>query len=195
MKIETTIQRIEILADYMETVPDEKFDFSHWGDENFKDGVTCGTTGCAIGHATTMPYFTKLGLHLTRHLGIVLPCYVNKKGEEERDLKGIQKVFGGSMALMRELFIPEVGPDSLTGRCTPQEWADQARKIVKRLREEHGIPEPTQQSQSSPQEQKSGQAGWRGLLETPRNLASDRLGGAPSKCTPTDQSACSGHRS
>lgn len=196
ISIETTIERIGILADYIENVRKTKFNFGKWATADFKEDVDCGTCGCAIGHAYCMPYFRDLGLRLYNYLKQeVYPSVVTNSGKElKMESNGIgilTTIFGGNQTLMDELFIPCKGPHHLGVDCSPKKWAKQARAIIKRLREEHNIPEPKQQPQSSPQEQKSNQAGWRGLLETPRNLTSDRLGGCHAKYTPNGRSSCS----
>lgn len=48
--------RLLKLAAYLDTLPPEKFDLSTWH---------CGTTGCAVGHACTMPEFRAEGLRLS----------------------------------------------------------------------------------------------------------------------------------
>jgi len=45
-----------------------RFDFRFWVGGNWKGAwdLSCGTTACALGWATTDPYFRRLGLRLTR---------------------------------------------------------------------------------------------------------------------------------
>lgn len=60
MKIQT--KRLLKLAEFLETkVPKEEFAMKHWC-EGKKPG--CGTVGCAIGWATTIPSFRKAGFKL-----------------------------------------------------------------------------------------------------------------------------------
>lgn len=59
-------RRLLKLADFLEKLPKERFNFSSWvGDdwEGAKD-LSCGTTACALGWATAMPEFHRLGLKL-----------------------------------------------------------------------------------------------------------------------------------
>lgn len=74
-----TKRRLLKLCDYMESLPrnaNKHFHMgsfsSHSGDHDHwelpaspqpKDLMTCGTTACALGWATTMPTFRRLGLH------------------------------------------------------------------------------------------------------------------------------------
>lgn len=48
-------QRLLRLADFLETVPPAQFDMRMWW---------CGSRGCALGWACTIPEFVKAGLHL-----------------------------------------------------------------------------------------------------------------------------------
>lgn len=48
-------ERLLRLADHLDTVPDEKFDYSTFI-------RSCGTVGCALWHAATLPEFNALGL-------------------------------------------------------------------------------------------------------------------------------------
>jgi hypothetical protein len=46
--------RLLRLADYLRTVPRKEFDIRVWES-------SCGTIACAMGHATRMPFFRRLG--------------------------------------------------------------------------------------------------------------------------------------
>jgi hypothetical protein len=61
-----TIERLTLLANFLDTVPKHRFDYETWVGHNWqgKPDLSCGTTGCAIGWAMTMPEFTKLGYGL-----------------------------------------------------------------------------------------------------------------------------------
>jgi hypothetical protein len=70
-------RRLLKLADYLDTVPDERFYYGTWvsglsGRYDFDMYVrlTCGSTACALGHAATMPEFRKLGLKLRRNISL-----------------------------------------------------------------------------------------------------------------------------
>lgn len=75
---------LSILADFLDTVPEEKFDLNHWIDEEPNTGEvmlhqleiyeklkdrSCGTTGCAIGWACTIPEFVEAGLQYDPLMG------------------------------------------------------------------------------------------------------------------------------
>lgn len=46
-------QRLFLLADYLETIPDERFNMQLFGSPGAY-GNSCGTVGCALGHATAL---------------------------------------------------------------------------------------------------------------------------------------------
>lgn len=59
-------RRLLKLADFLEKLPKERFDFSRWVGNNWggKSNLSCGTSACAIGWASTIPSFRKAGLVL-----------------------------------------------------------------------------------------------------------------------------------
>lgn len=58
--------RLLKLAKFLARLPPERFDYSRWvgADWKGKQDLSCGTSGCALGWASTMPAFRRLGLHL-----------------------------------------------------------------------------------------------------------------------------------
>lgn len=91
---EITIQkdRLLLLADKLETIPDKKFFLRYWrcaenpfannsisiSDQKLLD-PECDTTGCAIGHACAMPEFQELGLYWDNYNHV--PSYQEHKEE------------------------------------------------------------------------------------------------------------------
>lgn len=59
-------RRLLKLAALLEKLPRERFDYGVYADWKGAPDLSCGTTACAIGWATTMPEFRKLGLRLAR---------------------------------------------------------------------------------------------------------------------------------
>lgn len=65
------IDRLETLANYLDSIPDRKFDLISWFNSdknmhdlvptNFTDFNECGTTACACGHAAFIPEFNDAG--------------------------------------------------------------------------------------------------------------------------------------
>ena len=66
--------RLITLGDFLVTVPDERFDLESWRNNGQEDTfhdydiddealkMDCGTTGCAVGWACTIPEFKEAGL-------------------------------------------------------------------------------------------------------------------------------------
>jgi len=65
-------RRLLALAKFLRGLPAERFDMREWVGKDWKGGadLSCGTTACALGWATTMPLFRKLGLRLV-HTGSI----------------------------------------------------------------------------------------------------------------------------
>lgn len=58
--------RLYALARLLEALPPERFYFGHWVGGNYqgKPDLSCGTTACALGWATTMKSLRKSGLRI-----------------------------------------------------------------------------------------------------------------------------------
>ena len=54
------------LADFLQKLPDNRFDYNHWVGEDWKGrpDLSCGTVACALGWSTAMPSFRKLGAYI-----------------------------------------------------------------------------------------------------------------------------------
>lgn len=119
--------RMEKLADYLDTVPPEKFDMSGWGPEG--EPVSCGFSGCAIGCAIGWAIHGRLFRDLDwSHKpyvsggGVWHGCPSNKKTGSGQ-YQAIAEIFGISASEAEcDLFGPE-----LTG--TPKEVAKRIRKF------------------------------------------------------------------
>ena len=69
MSLDTGIQRLLFLAEFLKTVPEEKFDLEVWRFSKVSHEATdellntnCGTAACAVGWACAIPEFQNLGL-------------------------------------------------------------------------------------------------------------------------------------
>jgi hypothetical protein len=84
---EETIPMLNELADLLDELPEERFDYSKWVGDDWMgdDDLSCGTTACAAGWATTLPSFRRRGLFLARESwgGIAFPAIEDEIGEEE----------------------------------------------------------------------------------------------------------------
>jgi len=60
-------RRLLKLAAFLRTVKPSRFNYNHWVGDDWKGDpkLSCGTSACALGWATTMPLFRRLGLYLT----------------------------------------------------------------------------------------------------------------------------------
>ena len=65
------VERLNILADFLDTVPTGKFKLANWASQQFfeagGDVLTlpdCGTTACAVGWGAQDPILKKMGLRL-----------------------------------------------------------------------------------------------------------------------------------
>lgn len=132
------IRRILKLADYVEKIPRGRFDFERFVGEDWTGDpkLSCGTTACALGWATTMPLFKKLGLRLHRDGSSIALGRWSNWGHVTRS------VFGISETAMNALFIPSYGYittgdyPTLDEDATPKQWAKHARRMVKILQDE-----------------------------------------------------------
>lgn len=61
-------RRLLKLAAFLRTLPRRRFDYTNWVGIDWKGAkdFSCGTTACALGWATTMPAFQRLGLRMGR---------------------------------------------------------------------------------------------------------------------------------
>jgi hypothetical protein len=68
-EIRTSAKRLLLLADFLEELPPGRFDYAQWAgmDWQGKEDLSCGTSACALGWATTMPVFRRLGLRLVKN--------------------------------------------------------------------------------------------------------------------------------
>lgn len=59
--------RLAVLLHHLRhNVKDDKFSLDEWVLFDLKVGydISCGSMGCALGHATTIPEFQEAGLHM-----------------------------------------------------------------------------------------------------------------------------------
>lgn len=131
-------ERLLYLAGFLETstAPQERFDFTEWcnyidgrGDEdgsrpqNILDD--CGTTGCAIGYACSIPDFIKQGLRLSFSGA---PIFEDKDGTCWHHFEAAEKFFDLDSIDTKFLFDPH--SNHLGNEATAQEVAQHIRKFV-----------------------------------------------------------------
>lgn len=106
--IHVTKRRLLKLAAFLEKLPPERFDYDRWVGNDWlgEPDLSCGTAACALGWATTIPEFRRLGLRLSRcgepHCGRLY------------DHAAATEIFGVTENEAAFLFIPD--------RFAPREW-------------------------------------------------------------------------
>ena len=135
-------RRLLKLADFLDTVPRNKFDIGRWFSPVGEGAVfpvgeipvvgACNTTACAAGWATTIPTFKRAGLHLEPSerygvdgetgLVVMIPAY----GDLRTQL-ALEAFFGLPGRLAEFIFMP-IGYRN--GYATPKEVAKKIRRVV-----------------------------------------------------------------
>lgn len=82
-------RRLLKLASFLKKLPRERFDYSCWVRTNWKGkpDFSCGTKACAMGWATTIPAFRRLGLYMY-YLGEDAGGRIRLKRKGQRDIYG-----------------------------------------------------------------------------------------------------------
>ena len=86
----THARRLLKLAKFLKTIPDEKFDIGIWKTER-----KCGTVCCAVGWATNIPEFNRLGLISIKHNFDVFDYRIQfrpKNKSEDARIKRLKRV-------------------------------------------------------------------------------------------------------
>jgi hypothetical protein len=107
ISIEEGNRRLLVLADFLEKLPPERFDFSRWVGSDWKGArdLSCGTTACAFGWATTALPEADLWL---RGDGYAYVCHGTWKGDPNFDatVDAADKAFGIEVDDLELLFTP-----------------------------------------------------------------------------------------
>lgn len=127
-------ERLLILATFLETmVPPEQWDYRRVVGSNWRGAqdLSCGTTGCALGWASSIPVLRRAGMHMD----------VIRFTDDEIGLSTFQifqtakTVFEISQRDLDYLFVPGSfcdGYSGLSGYATAAEVAKHIRRFVKR---------------------------------------------------------------
>jgi dihydrodipicolinate synthase/N-acetylneuraminate lyase len=106
------------LANLLDELPPERFDFNTFAGEDWQGDpdLSCGTTACSLGWATTMPKFKDQGLRLQRskhhwvdddeHLGAAEVVLVRPDEPTVEGAKAAMEVFGLTLNEAYHLFFP-----------------------------------------------------------------------------------------
>ena len=141
------LKRLERLAAHVATRKPERFDFARWVGDNWKGAqdLSCGTTGCAWGHAPSLPFFQRLGVKLKNDFGasVVLEGSSDGDGNELQGLSAAEKVFNLTEVEALHIFAPYsrfTAKDTegytktytlLHKEATPKQWAKHARRFIR----------------------------------------------------------------
>lgn len=130
MQARTFKNRLLRLADLVEEHED-RFDWSMWVGDDWegKADLSCGTTACAMGWATTVPSLRREGLHLDKQ---GFPMMRN--GEHPRVLFGLtheeyKAIFQGFTPVMADVPF-YLDPSRPMQKVTAKEWAKACRDFV-----------------------------------------------------------------
>ena len=114
--------RLAKLADFLETVPEDKFNMDVWAYLGNKTSLgDCGTAGCALGWAT------KIFPELTINFSFSNP-YPDLYFEGFRNYSALELFFDLDFELSRDLFSALRYPDP--ANISPQEVANKIRQAV-----------------------------------------------------------------
>lgn len=141
-------RRLLKLADFLFDLPKQRFDFYKWVGPEWKGkpDLSCGTTACALGWATTIPSLRKAGLRLkeTNSPGLIpgtnggVVCLKGYTVSSDSAEYAAHVVFGLSTEEFEFLFIPadqssvESLPELKLSR--PEYEKMTPKKVAKRIR-------------------------------------------------------------
>jgi hypothetical protein len=111
MNVNESNRRLAKLSKFLRTkVPTDRFDYGHWVGAHWKGkaDLSCGTSACAAGWATTIPEFRRRGLRLEcdDYGGRIVfyDGYVYRSG-----ISAVVRFFGLDFEDARMLFVPHYG--------------------------------------------------------------------------------------
>lgn len=133
----TGLKRLLRLADFLEKLPRNRFDYSEWVGEDWEgdQDLSCGTTACALGWATTIPSLRKAGLRLSEVGSVTDKAHCD-------GFEAAAKVFDVTVSDAQFLFQPSVPGwradlseqfdwDSPSADATAKQVAKHIRRFVK----------------------------------------------------------------
>lgn len=139
--IEEGNRRLLVLADFLDTLPPERFDYNRWVgcDWAGRPDLSCGTTACALGWACAMPEFQALGVKMVKseEETYVLTPFFEINGVKQSYGYGpdntSQYLFGLSYRDHEYLFTPAEPDEDGNGgeyEAVPQHVANKIRTFV-----------------------------------------------------------------
>jgi hypothetical protein len=137
-------RRLLKLAEFLEQLPRKRFNFGDWVGPDWKGAknLSCGTTACALGWATAIPEFRRLGLALFPYENMDGQIQGGHIGLTHDDMAGeheaAEHVFGLDVenGEFEQLFMPTDdgydGTSGLPASATAKQVARHIRAFVKR---------------------------------------------------------------
>jgi hypothetical protein len=122
------------LADFLDALPWWRFDYKFWIGREWRGepDLSCGTSACAGGWATTLPRFKERGLFLSSNASA--PAVINlESGYEAVGVDALARVLGVEYNDAMVLFIPDTYDEDLDLR-SPTDDAP-AQEVAEHIRE------------------------------------------------------------
>lgn len=116
-------RRLLKLADFLDKLPRKRFTYDRWVAEDWTE-KSCGTAGCALGWAASMPAFQRLGLSISDVYGLPAPAFNDGL---QGPMAAARAIFGEEQAVI-DLFVPSTDAEE---KATPKYVARKIRKFVK----------------------------------------------------------------
>jgi hypothetical protein len=133
MRRATSNARLLKLAAFLEKLPRKRFDYGKWARWDSTDAAdlsgapSCGTAACALGWATTMPAFRRLGLYMNSPGNIwAIPAV---RGTKRYGIDAARRIFGISGSDAMRLFVAGEF-NGLSVDATAKQVAKHIRKFV-----------------------------------------------------------------
>jgi hypothetical protein len=128
-------RRLLALARKLDTVPVERFDISTWVGMHWqgKPDLSCGTVACALGWATTIPSFRRLGLRLIEgSVGLTGYVVLLKDGYKvASNISAAELLFDIDTRTAELLFMPS-SYMAISRHVTPKIVARRIRQLVEK---------------------------------------------------------------
>jgi hypothetical protein len=128
-------KRLMMIERKTRRVPPERFDFNRWvgNDWGGKWDLSCQTSACSLGFATTIPYLHKLGLRLVKSIyGAYMPSTLCRPATSLEHESSVCQLLGITNREYNWLFVPSdvSGADSLPTTATNIEVADRLAHFI-----------------------------------------------------------------
>lgn len=136
MRASTSRNRLLAVARKLRSIRREQFYFGNWASPEWqgKPDLSCGTTACGLGWATTIPSLRKAGLRIVRRAGGHIPVLGDHVPHYGTDAAA--ELFGITFYEAAFLFLPEIyndeGEKSPARDCTPKQLARHIERFCRR---------------------------------------------------------------